>query len=124
MKQGDDRTSKCMIFVATRQNHDLRRLGQSKNMKKTLNVYVDGWWALLKCSLNIGIWTVLVFLPVYAFQLLLPDFIEGKASGSMWVKIAATICVLLWAPLAAGGLGPLRFQKTENKGDRQQRQAD
>ena len=71
--------------------------------------YADGWIALLKGCVVATIWLMVVMLPAYAFLLLFPDQMEGKVDGARWIRPACAIVLLLWAPIVAGALGPLRF---------------
>ena len=77
------------------------------NMK--LRKYYEGWRALLKSCVVATIWFLAVMLPAYAFMLLFPDQMEGKADGGNWIRPTCAVILLLWAPLVAGVLGPLRF---------------
>jgi hypothetical protein len=80
-------------------------------MKNILQEYANGWIALLKGCAFATIWMMVVVLPFYAFLLLFPDQMEGKVEGARWIRPASTIIMLIWAPIAAGALGPLRFSK-------------
>ena len=83
-------------------------------MNRILKHYFAGWRALLKGCIVATIWMLLVILPAYVFVLLFPDEMEGKAEGAKWVRPTCALVLIIWAPIAAGALGALRFQKASN----------
>ncbi|MEI6515341.1 MAG: hypothetical protein WCO77_05130 [bacterium] len=88
-------------------------------MNELLKTYWEGWVALVKGGLVIGVWVAVVFLPMFLLQHLLPNQMEGKAEGAKWVQLAAFGAFTLWAPFVAYGLGPLRFREIQKKDEGQ-----
>ena len=83
-------------------------------MNKLIKQYADGWVALLKGCVVATVWIMVVILPAYAFLFLFPDQMEGKVEGAKWIRPACAIILLIWAPIVAGALGPLRFPGRKN----------
>lgn len=80
--------------------------------------YTRGWACIFQTLLLVLVWEVVVLLPIFPFVLLFPDQLEGKAEGSVYFQLACLLCIVVWAPFAAAGLGPLGFTKSVKKDTR------
>ena len=73
---------------------------------------------LLEAMLTILIWEVLVFIPIAPLLFLFPDQFEGKADGSLFVRLIVVAICILWGPIAFYIVGPISLSYKSNNDEK------